>query len=442
MLRLGAVALVALIGGIALGAAVGWSIAAVGFLALVFVQLRYLDHLRRWLHAPNAEEIPEGWGAWGDVFGELYKAHRREERSRQRLAAALDRFVKASEALPDAVVILDAEHRIDWCNASTTRQFGIAVPRDRGQAIANLIRYPEFGNYLANGAPDTPVIVRTTGQPPQSPLVLSIQIIPFGEDEKLMLSRDITALERAETIRTDFIANVSHELRTPLTVVNGFLEHLTEGTLDPAASRRPLELMREQSIRMARLVEDLLTLSQLEVGHPVARVEDVNVPALVAALIDEGKALSRGRHALLAEVATAHLSGNVEELRAAFSNLLSNAIRYTPEGGRIVVRWESGFKSGSESGSDDAHFSVTDTGIGIAPEHIPRLTERFYRVDRGRSRETGGTGLGLAIVKHVLMRHDARIEITSTPGEGSTFTCIFPGARIIAQPLGKSVQAA
>ena len=434
LLRLGAVALVALVAGIALGAAVGWSIAAVGFLALVFLQLRYLDHLRRWLHAPNAEEIPEGWGAWGDVFGELYKAHRREERSRQRLAAALDRFVKASEALPDAVVILDAENRIDWCNASTTRQFGIAVPRDRGQAIANLIRYPEFGNYLAHGAPDTPVTIRTTGQPPRSPLVLSIQIIPFGEDEKLMLSRDITALERAETIRTDFIANVSHELRTPLTVVNGFLEHLTEGTLDPAASRRPLELMREQSIRMARLVEDLLTLSQLEVENPVARVEDVNVPALVSALIDEGKALSRGRHSLLAEVATAHLSGNVEELRAAFSNLLSNAIRYTPEGGRIVVRWESG--------GDDARFSVTDTGIGIAPEHIPRLTERFYRVDRGRSRETGGTGLGLAIVKHVLMRHDARIEITSTPGQGSTFTCFFPSARVIANPLNKSAQAA
>lgn len=426
--RLTLVAIAAVVVELVFGAASGLIVAAGGFLVLILVQLSYLQSLQRWLIAPRAEDIPEGWGAWGDVFAELYKARRREQKNRDKLASALERFMQAAQALPDTVVILDTDDRIEWCNSSAHAQLGLTVPRDRGQVITNLVRYPEFGVYLAGADHREALSLRTHAARPR---VLSIQIIPFGEAEKLLLSRDVTTLERTETIRRDFVANVSHELRTPLTVINGFLEHLTEGKLEANSAKRQLNLMREQALRMTRLVEDLLTLSRLEAGDNPLREEEVDVPRLAASLLEEGRTLSNGRHSLSADVEPVLLRGSTDELRGAFSNLVSNAIRYTPEGGSITLRWSRDRETG------DACFSVSDTGIGIAPEHIPRLTERFYRIDRSRSRETGGTGLGLAIVKHVLLRHQAMLEIESEPGRGSTFSCVFPAARIITASMGQ-----
>ena len=421
LLRIAAVCVFASIVGQIFSATAAWAIAALGFLVLVVLQLHYLDRLRLWLAAPETEPVPEGEGVWREVFAQMFKSHRHEQRRRERVAAILDRFVKATQAMPDAFVLLDAQNRIDWCNTMAERHLGIAVPRDREQAISKLVRDPEFARYLDDEAPSESVVIRTMTEPPLS---LEIQVVPFGEDEKLMLSRDVTALERAETIRRDFIANVSHELRTPLTVINGFLELLGDGYLDPAAAGRQFGLMREQAARMTRLVEDLLTLSRLEAGDSQPMDDEVDVPGMIASIVDEAKSLSRGRHSIDADIASARLRGSSDELRATFSNLVSNAIRYTPEGGRVAISWRVDEEAG-------AHFSVADTGIGIAPEHIPRLTERFYRVDRGRSRETGGTGLGLAIVKHVLMRHGGTIYVESELGCGSTFTCSFPRDRIV-----------
>lgn len=418
LLRILGVAIVGLLIGLSNGSVAGFAATSIGFLMLVLLQLRYLRQLQTWLRNPRPEDIPDGWGAWGDVFSELYKADRREKKSRAQLAQALDRFVQAAQAMPEAVILLDARDRIVWANTMAERQFGVDARKDRGQLVTNLIRYPGFAEYLALEARTEPLRLRTMA--PQ-PLQLSVRVSRFSEDEKLVLSTDVTALERSDTIRRDFIANVSHELRTPLTVINGYLEHLTEGSLAEPRLARPLGLMRDQSARMTRLVEDLLTLSRLEADDNLPRAEDVDVPHLVNEILEEGRSLSAGRHTIVAEIGDGHLVGAPDELRSAFSNLVSNAIRYTPEGGRITLRWSSDARG--------ARFAVEDTGIGVDADHIPRLTERFYRVDRSRSRETGGTGLGLAIVKHVLMRHDATLDVQSRVGEGSTFACVFPPER-------------
>jgi two-component system, OmpR family, phosphate regulon sensor histidine kinase PhoR len=429
LLRLAAVGLAGLLGAALGGAAIGWAITSIGFFALVLVQLRYLSHLRRWITAPTVAEIPEGWGAWGDVFAEMYRVHRRDEKSRAELARALDRFVKAAQALPDGVILVDLAHHIRWANATAERQFEFSLKRDRGQLMTHLIRYPEFGAYLARTEQPEPLALHIAGPPARD---FSIQVIQFAEDEVLVISRDVTALARTDAIRRDFIANVSHELRTPLTVVSGYLEHMHAGTLADPRLARPVALMQEQASRMTHLIEDLLTLSRLEADDVLAREDDVDIGSIVDALVDEGRSLSKGRHVIDADVAPGTLRGATDELRSAFSNLVSNAIRYTPEGGRITLRWQP-----SDAG---ARFSVVDSGIGIAPEHLPRLTERFYRVDRSRSRETGGTGLGLAIVKHVLSRHQATLAVDSTPGQGSAFHCDFPASRVLAASRSQSAQ--
>jgi two-component system phosphate regulon sensor histidine kinase PhoR len=267
-------------------------------------------------------------------------------------------------------------------------------------------------------------------------LTLSVQLVPYGDSEKLLLSRDITHWERMETTRRDFVANVSHELRTPLTVLGGFLETLSDMQKpDPDMLRRSLQLMGEQATRMQRLVEDLLTLSKLESAQNPLNEEFVDVPELVRSLFSDAQALSGGRHRFRLRADDSEgVRGNAEELRSALSNLISNAVRYTPEGGEIEVSWSK--REG------EPVFTVRDTGIGIEPHHVPRLTERFYCVDRSRSRSTGGTGLGLAIVKHVLSRHQAHLEIESEPGRGSTFSAIFPAARSLAQPAPHVREAA
>lgn len=420
LLRLSALTLVSLLIGGFFGLTFGLIAACLGLLFFLAMQLKYLAKLRLWLKAPRQEEIPEGWGAWGDVFAELYRAHRRESKSRDRLAAALDRFVQGASALPDGIVLIDEENKIEWCNAMAERHLAIESKRDRGFLITNLVRQPDFVEYLRNEINPEPLIFRA---PHQSTQVLSIQLIPFTDDNKILISRDITQIERAETIRRDFIANISHELRTPMTVIHGFLEHLVNDEARQGAGKFA-HLMFEQSQRILRLIDDLLTLSRLEAQDHVHNEETIDMPTLVGGLLVEAKSLSAGRHTLSSTAAPQHLLGNREELRSALTNLVTNAIRYTPEGGKIELIWEVD--------NSEGRFSVQDNGIGIPVEHIPRLTERFYRVDQGRSRETGGTGLGLAIVKHVLMRHQALLEIQSIPGEGSRFTAIFPEQRIMA----------
>ena len=390
-------------------------------LVLLFHHLFNLSALYRWLQSARAENVPVGSGSWEYVFSHLLRMLKRHQQSEVRLSEALSRFQLAGAALPDAVVILGEGDRIEWCNPKAEDYFGLENERDRGQQITYILRQPQFVKHLASGQVGESLVLPISRE--QGEMVLSVQLVPFGDRQKLLLGRDITRWERLETTRRDFVANVSHELRTPLTVVGGFLETLSDMKKpDPEMTQRSILLMSQQTGRMARLVDDLLTLSRLESTHNPLREEDVNVPDLVKALHQDAMALSAGRHKLRVSLeSTDWLKGNTEELRSAFGNMISNAVRYTPESGEVEIRWES----------RDGHpvFAVRDTGIGIEPQHIDRLTERFYRVDRSRSRETGGTGLGLAIVKHVLNRHQARLDVQSSLGRGSTFSVIFPETR-------------
>jgi two-component system phosphate regulon sensor histidine kinase PhoR len=415
---------------LALAALLLWAIAgplfAASFLALGFL-VRVVSHLRRlaaldnWLDDPEGRPVPESAGVWGEVFVRLNKMVRLQRKEREQRIAALHDMEQATSALPEGVVILDDTDHIEWCNPLAEQHFGLDTQRDIGQQITYLARQPEFVQYLNMQHFGEPLVLRGARH---DDLVLSIKLITYGDNKKLLISRDITRFERIETMRRDFVANVSHELRTPLTVVNGFVETLHDmPNLENDMARRALQLMGEQTYRMEHLVNDLLTLSRLENSLNTLQEESVDVGGMLRSLYQEGVSLSAGRHQLRLELESgAGLCGNAEELRSAFGNLVSNAVRYTPEGGEIILRWQ-------ERADGQTAFSVQDSGIGIAPEHIPRLTERFYRVDRSRSRETGGTGLGLAIVKHVANRHQARLEIASEEGKGSTFSIVFPARR-------------
>ncbi|MGQ0578330.1 MAG: phosphate regulon sensor histidine kinase PhoR [Betaproteobacteria bacterium] len=403
-------------------------------LALLFHHLFNLSALYRWLQSQRFGNVPVGTGAWEYAYSLLRRMLKRHEQSEVRLSEALSRFQLAGAALPDAVVILGEGDRIEWCNPKAEDYFGLDNERDRGQQITYILRQPQFVEHLSSGQVGESLVLRVSRE--RVEMVLSVQLVPYGDRQKLILGRDITRWERLETTRRDFVANVSHELRTPLTVVGGFLETLADiKNPDPEMTQRAILLMTQQTSRMTRLVEDLLTLSRLESTHNPLREEDVNVADLVRALHQDAMALSAGRHKLRVRLESNDwLRGNTEELRSAFGNLISNAVRYTPENGEVEMRWQR------QEGNPV--FMVRDTGIGIEPQHIDRLTERFYRVDRSRSRETGGTGLGLAIVKHVLNRHQARLEIQSSLGTGSTFSVIFPQTRRLPakEPAPAAVQ--
>jgi two-component system phosphate regulon sensor histidine kinase PhoR len=393
-------------------------------LGLLLHHVRNLSMLYRWLQHPHLENMPAGSGSWEYLSSHMLRMLKRQREIEARLNEALSRFQLAGAALPDAVVILDGTDRIEWCNPKAEDYFGLDNLRDRGQQITYILRQPQFVEHLSSDHAGEPLVLKVSR--PAGEMVLAVQQVPYGDRHRLILGRDITRWERLETTRRDFVANVSHELRTPLTVVGGFLETLDDmDTPDPEMTKRSIGLMRQQTNRMTRLVEDLLTLSRLESTQNPLREEDVNVPEMLRALQQDAQVLSAGHHRVRVKLeSTDWLKGNTEELRSAFGNLISNAVRYTPENGEIEIRW----------GLRDAHltFAVHDTGIGIEPQHIDRLTERFYRVDRSRSRETGGTGLGLAIVKHVLNRHQAWLDIQSTPGSGSTFSVAFPDTRRLA----------
>jgi two-component system phosphate regulon sensor histidine kinase PhoR len=398
----------------------GWAFLAVAFLVLLLHHARHLQLLRTWASRSLTESVPEGTGAWEEVFTLLYRRQRAEIAERRKLAYSLARSRQAGRALPYGVAILDAEYRIVWCNDSCEAHFGIDAGADIGQPITYLVREPEFVEYVSSGEFSKPMQLKTG----RDGLVLSVQFVPYVDSQRLLLSRDITQGIRLETMRRDFVANVSHELRTPLTVLVGFLETVRELKLDPERSRDYLNLMAEQSKRMQRIIDDLLTLSTLESAPEPPRDERVDVALLLSRIQSEAIALSAGRQRVTLDAEQGFdLVGAESEIASAFGNLASNAVRYTPAGGEVRLVWRSSQKG--------AEFTVEDTGVGIEAEHIPRLTERFYRVDRGRSRETGGTGLGLAIVKHALARHQATLDIESTPGVGSRFVARFPARRVI-----------
>ena len=395
---------------------------ALGAGAIIGRHLYRVDRLARWAAGPLDAAVPEGGGSWEPAMSALHRRVRSRTAVQLDLAQTIERFRSVAEAVPDGMIVLDRAHRVEWANTRALTAFGLDLARDRGRPLVNLVRYPEFVRYLDAGAYAEPVVVDSQRDPGTT---LSIQLVPFGAEEKLLISRDITQLEAVDRMRRDFIANVSHELKTPLTVVSGFLETLQDLDLDAAQRARYVVLMQEQARSMQRLVDDLLTLSALESEHNPPQDAPFAVAPLLEELAGEALALSGGRHRIALEPgAPATVIGSREELMSAFANLVSNAVRYTPAGGTIALRWQVGADGAGE-------FSVADSGIGIGAEHIPRLTERFYRVDRSRSRATGGTGLGLAIVKHVLLRHQAELAIASELGRGSTFTVRLPAARVL-----------
>ena len=392
-------------------------------LAIVFWHARHLARLQRWLAHPLPGAVPEGQGIWDEVLAALHRLERETARREEGLADALARMRRAVQALPDGVVILDSANRIEWFNRTAEAQLQLdpahgprAEHRQPG-ARARVHRLPATAAKTPCASPGVPA------------LALSLQLIPFGQSQKMLLSRDVTQAERVDVMRRDFVANVSHELRTPLTVLVGFLETVRELKLDPQRMRDYLGMMQEQAARMQRIIEDLLTLSALDSAPPASGERQIAVRPLLLRLKADAEALSGGRHTIKMQLeeTSGGLLGVESELVSAFGNLVSNAIRYTPAGGTVTLAWREGPEGG--------RFSVEDTGIGIDAEHIPRLTERFYRVDRSRSRETGGTGLGLAIAKHALARHEATLEIESQPGKGSRFSARFPARRLASKNL-------
>ena len=395
----------------------GWASFAVLLLVLLTYHLRQLYALGTWLESGEVVAEPRARGAWDELHALFHRSKREAARREAELARSLTRWREAARALPDGVVILEGE-RIEWCNDTARTHLDIDPTKDIGHSLTHLVRIPEFVQYLEAADYGKPVELR-----PADGRVLSVQVVPYGDAQRLVLSRDVTRFERMERTRREFVANVSHELRTPLTVITGFLENLRDGETDPEDTRRYLTLMTEQAKRMERLVADLLTLSTLESSPPPPMEEPIDMGKLVERMGAEARALSGGKHKIEIENESGiELLGSEKEITSALGNLVSNAIRYTPPGGTVRLKWRAD--------AEGAAFDVEDTGIGISPEHLPRLTERFYRVDRGRSRESGGTGLGLAIVKHALGRHGATLDIHSTPGQGSRFTARFAGPRV------------
>lgn len=385
-------------------------------------QIYYLAALRAWSDHPKRVELPEPAGVWGEVYERLLDLQRRNRKRKKRLAEMLAQFQASAEALPEGAVVTEARGEIAWFNTAARALLGLRIPQDSGQRLVNLLRHPDFTEYFERGDFEKEIEIPS---PVNQAAILAVRVVPYGDNQRLLMVRDVSELHRLERIRRDFVANASHELRTPLTVLRGYIEMmLPEVQRGLAEWRAPLSEMHVQAVRMEALVRDLLKLARLEGEVAATRQDVLDAPGLIEHALVEARGLSKGQHRIDASIdPTLMLYGRETEAESIFSNLIANAVQYTSPDGRIDVRWE---RSG-----DGARFSVTDTGIGVAPEDIPRLTERFYRVDEGRSRASGGTGLGLSIVKHALERHEGRLEIKSRLGHGSTFTCHFPPHRVL-----------
>jgi two-component system, OmpR family, phosphate regulon sensor histidine kinase PhoR len=408
------------------GVTVALVVFSIGLLLYLASHILWLHKLYLWFKNPVLKEIPEGSGVWQDVFTALLKYERNNISNQTQLSSALERFNLTANAIPDGLVILSPSNEIEWCTPHAESQLGLNLITDKNLPVVNLIRDSHFIAYLYSEEFSEPFKLKSWRNPE---VIFEIQLIPFASKQKLLICRDMTQLEKVDAMRRDFIANVSHELRTPLTVVGGFLETLSdmEGAV-PEALKTYFAMMQEQTGRMRRIIEDLLTLSTIESNTENPSDDEIDMGNLLKSLQNDAMGLSHSlyktKHKILLDAdPTLNLTGAQDELQSAFSNLVSNAVRYTPKGGDIFITW--GLKN------EQPVFSVRDTGIGIEQQHIDRLTERFYRVDRGRSRETGGTGLGLSIVKHILIRHQAKLEINSEIGVGSTFSVVFPKSRIV-----------
>ena len=395
----------------------GWTV-AIALFAWALFQVKQFSHLTHWLKTNNSDDIepPEASGHWGEVFDELNRQLRRQQARERFLRDAISRFQQSSSAIPDAIVIIDQYHNLEWWNESANRLLGLNDLSDRGKPLMNMLRDPRFIRYYKRGNYDEPI---TLPSPVRNGIQLQLQIIPFGEADRLLAARDITRVMRLEQTRQDFVANASHELRTPLTVIRGYLETFLDQDL-PAPLTRAMKSMELQSQRMENLVSDLLLLSRLEASQQISDEHPIKIQHVVQNIMDGAQQLASSKgHTFECDIDLQHdLSGQEIELHSAFSNLVYNAVRYTPENGQIRVRWWVDNEGG--------HFAVKDNGQGIGSIHLPRLTERFYRVDESRSSDSGGTGLGLAIVKHVLARHGGHLTIKSKVGKGSTFACHFP----------------
>ena len=393
---------------------------------LISIPLLYsyinLARLGKYVQSDSIETMPLPSGFWEEIFFKLQRLVKTQKERIRNIEQQHEHFIEAFQASPNGIVMLDEIDQIEWCNSIAEGFFGLNFKRDVMQRINFLIRRPEFIQYLNKRNFDEPLLLERMGS--DNSLSLMLQAFPFGNQRNLLLIQNVTDLQKADAMRRDFVANVSHEMRTPITVLMGFLETVQSLELEKNQRDQYFEMMMSQAQRMKSLVEDLLTLANLEANALPAALNTVNIETSMALLKNDAEALSHGNHSFIFEVLNSeNLLGDEREILSAFSNLVSNAIRYTPDAGSIHVKWRI-----NEDGQGE--FSVTDTGPGIAPEHLSRLTERFYRVDRSRSRDTGGTGLGLAIVKHIASRHQAQLTIESTPGNGSTFMLRFPKERL------------
>lgn len=412
-----------------LGPKAGWPLFSFGLILMLLVSGRQLSKITRW--SKNTDDPPPvASGPWDDILAQVYRSLRLQRQDIEQLNRHVDGIMLAAEALPDGAVTLDESMAITWCNQTASSHIGLNLETDRDRSIFNILRAPEFSRYARLQQNwDNPLLLHLNSEGKEKSLL--IQLTPYGVGQFLIVTRDVTQMEKLETTRKDFVANVSHEMRTPLTVLVGFLETLRDMPADSLTHEqreRYQDMMLEQAQRMQALVADLLTLSTLE-SSPSAQGVPVHLGTLIHTALKQAKVLSNGQHVFVSNIAdNLWVSGVETELASAVSNLVTNAVRYTPKDGTITVSWYQ-----TESGS--ACYSVQDTGIGIASQDIPRLTERFYRVDRGRSRSTGGTGLGLAITRHVAMRHNAELHIQSRYGAGSLFSLEFPKASVsLADP--------
>jgi two-component system phosphate regulon sensor histidine kinase PhoR len=409
--------------------------AALTYLVLhILIQNWKFRRFQKWLNSASLQVNPDWNGAWLDVAARINRQQLLADNSAKLNERRLQDFLLAIQASPNGVILLDGEARIDWCNDTAASHLGLDIKKDRLQHIVHLVRDPLFTRYFAQDNHPSEVLIDGRSTSVSNLRKLSVQLHKYGDGRLLLLSRDVTEVVKAEAMRRDFVANVSHEIRTPLTVLGGFVETLQSVPLDAQETQKYLQLMSSQAGRMQSLVADLLTLSQLEATQSPNGQEYVSLPDLVTQVMSEANAFtsmlaeqqSGKKHALVFDqVPILWLMGSQKELFSALSNLVSNAIRYTPVGGLVHLSFLQT--------DDQLTISVKDTGPGIASEHLPRLTERFYRIDQSRSRETGGTGLGLAITKHVMQRHGGELQIQSEQGKGSTFNLIFPASRIANQ---------
>jgi two-component system phosphate regulon sensor histidine kinase PhoR len=415
-----------LIPAVLVGLAIGWLAghiyAGVALVLAVYLGWHLVNLFRVdwWLRHRGFAEPPDIGGAWGDAITQVVRLHRRKRFHKQRFVQLFRQIQRSTAALPDGVVILNDQHEIAWFNRMAAELLELRRPADLGLRIDNLLRQPEFARYLHAGQYGNPIVIRRRADEGR---YLSLQVVPYGDGQLLLLVRDVSRQMRLEALRKDFVANASHELRSPLTVISGYLETLSQDpALDPDLAA-PVAEMRRQADRMTTIIRDLLELSRLEASDREVEGKPVDVAPLLAMLRKDVLARPEHPHEVRVRIdSPAPLIGNESEIHSAFSNLVDNAAKFTPAEGTIEMRWWVDEEGG--------HFAVKDSGIGIESEHVPRLTERFYRVDAGRSRATGGSGLGLAIVKHVLQRHGATLAIESAPGAGSVFSCHFPQYRI------------